>query len=171
MWGNVSRDVDEARENELSGKTFKPALDKGAQMARHHNNTQSAHNIVRRIMKNRPEVLQIQRELVDEQKDIVDTAAGQAINRELNEQIRRHQAELKILQGGMQALEEKDEEVRQEPEEGRRKLQEQMEEIRDGPEGMSRVQPTSREGSDTSRVLGRTGGWIKSENGLRYDTK
>ena len=107
MWGKVSRKVDEAHENELSGKFFKPVLDKGARMVRHHNTTQSAHAIVRMIMKNHPAVLQIQRELVDDKTDIVDTAAGEAINRELNEQIRRHQAELEKLQ----------EETRQEPQE------------------------------------------------------
>jgi len=138
MWGEVSRDIGESRENELSSNFFKPVLDKGAQMVRHHNTAQSAHEIIRRIMMNRPVVLQIQRELVDEHKDIVDTAAGEAVNRELNEQIRRHQAELKVVQEEMmQALKEKDEETRQELEEETRKLQEQMEKIKKDSEGMA----------------------------------
>ncbi|KAF9653408.1 P-loop containing nucleoside triphosphate hydrolase protein [Thelephora ganbajun] len=138
MWGEVSRKVGESREDELSGNFFKPVLDKGAQMVRHHNTAQSAHDIIRMIMKNRPVVLQIQRELVDEHKDIIDTAAGEAVNRELNEQIRRHQAELKIVQEEMmQALKEKDEETRQELEEETRKLQEQMEKIKKDSEGMA----------------------------------
>jgi len=84
MWGEVPRDVGESREDELSSTFFKPVLDKGAQMVRHHNTAQSAQDIIRVIMKNRPVVLQIQRELVDEHKDIVDTAAGEAVNRGLN---------------------------------------------------------------------------------------
>ena len=138
MWGEVSRDVGNAREKELSSSFFTPALEKGAQMVRHHNTTKSAHDIIRVIMKNHPVVLQIQRELVDEHKNIVDTAAGEAVNQELNEQIRRHQAELKVVQGEMmQALKEKDEEVRQELEEETRKLQEQMEKIKQDSEGMA----------------------------------
>jgi hypothetical protein len=138
MWGEVSRDVGEARENELSRNFFKPVLDKGAQMIRHQNTAQSAHDIILRITRNHPLVLQIQRELVDEHRDILDTAAGEAVNRELNEQIRRHQAELKAVQEGlMQALKEKDEETRKELEEETKKLQGQMERIKKDSEGMA----------------------------------
>ena len=130
MWGEVSHSIGEAREQELSSKFFKPVLDKGAQMARHHNTVQSSHDIIRRAMKNHPIVLQIQRELVDEGKDIANTAAGEAVDQELKEQIRRHQAELEAVQDEMvQALKEKDEETRQELEGERIKLQEQMEMI------------------------------------------
>ena len=138
MWGEVSRDVGEARENELSGKFFKPALDNGAQLVRHHNTVQSAHSIIRRIVANHPVALQIQRELVDEHKDITGTAAGEAVNRELHEQIRRHQAELKVVQEEMeQASKEKDEVTRRELEEARRKLEEEMEKIKKDSEGMA----------------------------------
>lgn len=85
MWGEVSPEVGESSEYELSSRSFKPVIDKGAQMVRHHNTGQSVHDIIRMIVKNRPVVLQIQRELVDEHKDIVDTAAGEAVNKELNE--------------------------------------------------------------------------------------
>ena len=150
MWGEIPLDVGESREKELSSNFFKPVLDKGAQMVRHHNTAQSAQDIIRMIMKNRPVVLQIQRELVDEHKDIVDTAAGEAVNRELNQQIRRHQAELKEVQEQMmQALKEKDEETRQELEEGTRKLQEQMENIKKDSEGMASNYAEEKERMDT----------------------
>ena len=83
----------EDREGELTTKFFKPVLDKGAQLVRHYNTPQSAHDIIRRIMRNQPAALQIQRELVGEGKDIIDTTASEAINKELNKQIRHHQAE------------------------------------------------------------------------------
>jgi len=127
IWGMFPKDVEEARERELTTSFFKPVLDKGAQLARHHNTAESAHDIVRRIMRNRPVALQIQQELVDEGKDITDTAAGEVINKELNEQVRRHQAELEDVQAEMaKAVKEKDEETRQELAEGARKLQEQV---------------------------------------------
>ena len=82
--------------------------------------------------------LQIQRELVDEHKDIANTAAGEAVNQELNDQIRRHQVELKGVQEEMeQALKEEDEQLRRELEEERRKVEEQMEKIKKDSEGMA----------------------------------
>ena len=137
MWSEVSLDIGEARENELSSEFFKSVLDNGAQMARHHDTIQSAHDIIRRIMENHPVVLQIQRELVDERKDIVNTAAGEAVNQELREQIKRHQVELDEVQEEMaQALERMDEQTKRELERDRRKLQERMEKIKKDSEGM-----------------------------------
>ena len=138
MWGIGSQDVNEAREEELFTDFFKPALDLGARMVRHYDTTQSAHNIIRGIVGNRPVVLQIQRELVDERKDIVDTAAGESIMPELKEQIRRHQAELKELRRDlMQTLNAKDKETKRELEEEKRKLQGWMEKITRDLERMS----------------------------------
>jgi chromosome segregation ATPase len=131
MWGEVSLDVGEAREEELVGQFFKPVLDKGAQIARHHNTVESAHDIIRHIMKNRSIALQIQRELVDEGMNLTDTAAGQAVNRELNEQIERHKAELRAVQEEMlRAQQRRDEETRRELEEETRKIQEEMNRMR-----------------------------------------
>ena len=131
MWGEVLREDGEEREGELIANYFKTALDKGARMARHYNTVQSAHDVIRRIIKNQPGPLQIQRELVDEGKGILDTSAGEAINGELNEQIQRHQAELKAVKSGIEkALQEKDEETRQELEKETHKLQEHIDKTR-----------------------------------------
>ena len=138
MWGTVPLDVGEAREMELTSKYFKSALNKGAQMARHQNTEQSAHDIIRMIMKNNPVVLQIQRELVEERKDIVNTAAGEAVNEELNEQFRKHREEWKEAQDQIvRALKEKDEQSKQEGEEETQRLLEQMEKIKKDSEGMA----------------------------------
>ena len=48
-----------------------------------------------KIVKNCPFALQIQRELVDEQKDIGDTAAGEVVDRELEEEMRKSQEEMR----------------------------------------------------------------------------
>ena len=138
MWGEVSPEDGLDRENQLSSKFFKPVLDLGAQMARHYNSTRSAHEIIRRILKNRPMPLRIQRELVDEHLDIANTAAGNAVNRELNEQRKRHRDELRGVEEEIeQAMREQDEETRQELEEDRRRLQEQMDKVRQDSERMA----------------------------------
>ena len=127
MWGEVSHEVGEARERELASDFLKPALDKGAHMVRHHNTEHSAHEVIRRIMNNHPVVLKIQRELVDEHKDIANTSAGEVINEELKEVARRHEAELKKAQEEQaRALRQKEEEARWKRQEEARKWAEQM---------------------------------------------
>ena len=127
MWSEVSRGIGEAREGELASTFLKPALDKGAQMIRHHNTKQSAHDILRRIMNNHPVVLQIQRELVDEHKNVTNTAAGEAVNVELAEEMKRHEDDLKAMREEMaRALEEKHERARLELQEETRRLEEEM---------------------------------------------
>ena len=127
MCNEVSPEIDEAHEKELSGNIFRPVLRAGAQMVHYQNTVQSAHNIIRKIMKNHPVTLQIQREMVDECKDILDTAAGRAIKQELDEQAGQHQARLREVQEEMeQATDGGDEGTRQEREEERGKLEEQM---------------------------------------------
>ena len=127
MWGEVPNDVGKARERELASIFLKPALDKGAQMVCHHNTEKSAHAVIRHITKNHPVVLQIQRELVDEHKDIAHTAAGEAINTELTEQTKRHEAALsQVREEMMRALEAKHQQARQVLEEETRRLQEIM---------------------------------------------
>ena len=127
MWRADSRATNETREKELSDKFFKSAVDKGAQMVRHHNTLDSAHTIIRKTMKSDPIVLQIQRELVDEGKDITDTAAGESINGELGKQIERHKAELRELREEMaEALNMKGNEMRQELGDVKRDLEESI---------------------------------------------
>jgi len=125
MWGEVPHEVGEARERELASAFLKPALDKGAQIVRHHNTEQSAHDVIRRIANNHPVVLQIQSEIVDEHKDVANTAAGEAINIELTEETRRHQAALAAVREEMiQTLELIHEEARQVLREEMRNLEE-----------------------------------------------
>ena len=139
MWEEGPQDINEARERELSHRFFKPALDKGAQLLRHHNTAESAHDILRKIMGNHPVVLQIQRELVDERKDIINTAAGELLNQELRKQIKRHQRELMELREEMsQALKMKDNEYyNRKMKQAARDVEEKMAKMRKDTEKMS----------------------------------
>lgn len=131
MWGRVEKEIEEAHEKELAEVYFRPALEKGAQLVRHRNTPESAHDIIRLIMKNDPAPLLIQRELVDEGKDIKHTSAGEAVNEQVNALIKRHEAEMNALRQDMrQALEEKDEWMRKELEEEGRKLKIQVDKMR-----------------------------------------
>jgi hypothetical protein len=103
MWSEVNREVGEAREAELASQDlfFKPVLDKGARLLRHDNTLDSGQSIMHYLISNHPLPLRIQRELVDQHMDISQTAAGEELNRELMEQIRRHRDEMRELQEDM----------------------------------------------------------------------
>lgn len=103
MWGEVSKEVGEAREAELVNQEafFKPLLDKGTRLLRHHNTLASGQEILRYFFGNHPLPLEIQKELVDQGKDITQTAAGVELDREMKEQIRKHNEEMKRLQEEM----------------------------------------------------------------------
>ena len=138
MWSAVSREVGEAREGVLSADFFKPVLKKGAQMFRHFDTPESAHGAIRKIIAvGRQAALQIQWELVVEQKSLVNTSAGKALKRELEERLRQYEAEFKRVWEEMeQALMEKDEVARKELEEETKRLQEEMRRIKEDAEGM-----------------------------------
>ena len=130
MWGKVTPQEGVTREQELREEHFEAAIKKGARMQRHTNTPESARAILREILKNRPAVLKIQRELIDENKDIRETGAGAELNREIRELTEKHQREMKELEEDMRrAAEEKDEESREELEGERRKMEEKMEKL------------------------------------------
>lgn len=151
MWFEVPHNVGEAREEELSSIRFRPALNEGSQMVRHHNTVQSAHNIVRRIVENHPISLLIQRELADERKDIINTAAGKALNRQFNEQIRRYRTWLREVRETVQVLMDMGAERVPELEETRGRLQERMRETVKGLEGIS-ANYTAEEGRIETKI-------------------
>ena len=96
MWSEVAEQKGVAREHELAtdGMLFKPVLDKGAQMMRHLNTLDSAQNILRRFVENRPLPLQIQHEMVDQQKALEQTAASEVLKtQEMLEAQRRQEEE------------------------------------------------------------------------------
>ena len=102
-WEEVAKDVGDAREEELMTKEifFKIALDKGARMVRHRNTYESASAIVKTLIDNTPRPLLIQKEMVDEKKQLLDTAAGEVVNHELLEVMKIHRAELENLKDEM----------------------------------------------------------------------
>lgn len=151
MWGQVSPEIGMAREKELASDDilFKPVLDKGAVMLRHDNTLSSAQTIIRRIISNHPKVLKIQRELVDERKDISQTDAGVELNRELAELAKKHREELAQVQKEMKAaLDAKDEETRKELEEVRSQLTTSMQKVEHDRERLSSEYAAEKQRAD-----------------------
>lgn len=141
MWGEVDLKKGEKREAQLRDKFFKPAIDKGTKFLRHDNTEKTAHYILRNIIPNDPLPLRIQIELVDEKKNLLETVAGEELNREILELTRKQDTEIRRLQeeiagnalsdkifllltiGNAEAMRMKDEQTRLELEDARRELQ------------------------------------------------
>ena len=151
MWSEVTPQRGAARELELktSDILFKPILDKGATLVRHDNTLGSAQAILRKIIDNQPKVLRIQRELVDEHKDVAATAAGQELNRELTDMQKKHKAELaEIKKETEAALAEKDMEAKEELERARQELLKKITKIENDKERLSREYAAERARAD-----------------------
>lgn len=141
MWSEVTPERGAAREEQLRTDEllFKPVLDLGATMLRHDGSLASARSVLAQLADNRPQTLRIQRELVDEHKDITETAAGVELDRELAALRQKHIEQLAEIQQEMeQALAEKDELTKRELEQVRNELLQNMQKIENDRDRLSK---------------------------------
>ncbi|QRV78131.1 50S ribosome-binding GTPase [Ceratobasidium sp. AG-Ba] len=121
MWSDPPTQAQIDREAEIRDHKdfFQPALEKGARMVRRsHETKESAHEILKMIIGQEATTMSIQRELVDEQKELSDTKASQEVERELRMAAEKHQAEVAKAKAEMEAaLREQEERARREREE------------------------------------------------------
>lgn len=132
MWSEVDPQLGETREHELATQDdfFKPALDKGAKIMRHNGSLESAKLVIRYILGNNPMALQIQRELVDEHRDILQTAAANEMERELQAEKERQRVERERVRQEMEeAARVREEEARRQREDEARRRQEELNRI------------------------------------------
>ncbi|RXW15798.1 hypothetical protein EST38_g10057 [Candolleomyces aberdarensis] len=119
MWSRLPSELEgHRRVAELASLDdfFKPAIAKGAMMMHHRKDTvDSVHGILRQILKNRPRVLSIQEELVDQHKNITETGAGMALDEKLTLLAQEYERKLKEqFEAAEEARRERDEETRKE---------------------------------------------------------
>jgi hypothetical protein len=98
-WDQVAEAVGLARLAELKVKSqlFKPVLDGGAKIFRHDRSYDSARSILRHLIRKASKPLLIQHEMAIEGKELSKTAAGQELQREIMQQVDRHQREMAEL--------------------------------------------------------------------------
>lgn len=137
MWGNVDPEVGAFREGQLAAEFVKPALDKGAQLLRHYNTTESAHNIIRAILRNRQAALQVQQELVDEGKEFCRTTVGEGINREVEESTRKLEQQVNELQNALENVRGREKETRSQMEAEIAELMREIERLKNGSGNMN----------------------------------
>ncbi|KAH9949950.1 P-loop containing nucleoside triphosphate hydrolase protein [Amylocystis lapponica] len=158
MWNEIDEDLGAAREEELGTKDifFKPALDAGSEMRRHTNTTESAHNVLRALIDKQPRPLQIQREIVDERKQIYQTAAGIVLLGELAAKEQKHLQELQELQEEIEeAIREKNQEDQEALEKDRSKVDENVQKVREEQKKVREAQVLRQQASFWQRFLSK----------------
>ena len=91
MWDITDPEVGAAREQELKSNFWRQFLEEGSFVFRYNNSRRSALSIIEAFMKKAKGTLQLQHEMVDQHKTLLDTAAGQ----EMMETINQSKLELK----------------------------------------------------------------------------
>lgn len=117
-WGDARKTgkLDQAIENELQLKTdpvfWQPMIQRGSQVKRFDYTEESAHRIIWELVGKDPVPLRIQEELVDENKDLIDTSAGEAVDKQAKELEKMYKEKLEEVQRQMEeAREQRDQEV------------------------------------------------------------
>ncbi|KAF8727253.1 hypothetical protein AX14_007450 [Amanita brunnescens Koide BX004] len=98
-WDQETKEVANRRLAELKDKPqlFKTVIDGGAEIFKHdHRSEESARKIIRHLINKSPKALLIQREMA-EGKEVLETSAGQELQREIMEQTEKHRKEMAEL--------------------------------------------------------------------------
>jgi len=96
MWNRVNAQEGKRRAADLQflGDLFRPALEGGARLMHHTDGTVDfVHAIIRSIIRNHPEALAIQEELVDKNMDIDQTSVGKEVDRWISQRIEGYEAQ------------------------------------------------------------------------------
>lgn len=132
IWGEVTPEIGSRREQQLAtdNKFFAPAIAAGSKMLRHLNTKQSAEAILHEIIHNTPLPFRIQEEIVDEGRNLDETAAGGVLFKDLKALEEKHQKEKEEMRRKIEAANaQAKEELRQKAlrrEKDVRRLQEDM---------------------------------------------
>lgn len=107
-WGDArsTGKLNQATENEIQLKTdpifWQPMIKRGSQVMKFEDTQQSAIDIIWKLVGQEPVLLQIQEELVDQNKDLVDTSAGSAVDAEIKKLEKKYREELEEVQRQLQ---------------------------------------------------------------------
>jgi hypothetical protein len=112
-WSRVSEQEGTRREADLKEIFWKDIVSRGATLARYSGDQQSGLALLDMLINKSRVVLEIQRELVDEVKELIDTAADHAVNEELIKLQKKYEEDLnKVKQEWDDAMRDREEQGR-----------------------------------------------------------
>ncbi|KAJ8114619.1 hypothetical protein OPT61_g3546 [Boeremia exigua] len=134
-WEKVDQDEGLDREQQLktNPQMWQRMIQHGSKVMRQNNDAVSANTILQYLIRRRkPVTLDIQRELVDNKKDLNETSAGQELHAELERQKREYERQLAELRQEMAtALQQMDYEMKQQLQVERADLERRLREARE----------------------------------------
>ena len=83
-----------AREEELKNEYWRPLMRHGAVVARHNIKKPSSVDLVKLVLKTQKTILDLQRELVDEKRTLLETSIGRDLGHEISGRISRAERDL-----------------------------------------------------------------------------
>ena len=128
-WDQLPTDKPEMgvqREGQLKSKFFKKLVDGGANFMRHDCTVESTRKVLRHILPMPPTITQIQTEIRKEGKSLSETSAGTVRSKEVEEAIAKYKKEIEDLKEKLVAVEENNNNARQEFEEDIAKLRKSL---------------------------------------------
>lgn len=111
-WNEVDEGLGASREKELRESFWAYMLNKGSTMTRFYGNKDSATAIASQLVSKQGIVLEIQRELVDEGKNLKNTVAGSFVQEDIMEMKARYEKEMNDLDALRQTLRDSDRAMR-----------------------------------------------------------
>jgi hypothetical protein len=119
-WGaaKLSGELDKAAGNEdqlrREQEFWKPLIQRGAQVARFEDTKDSALSVIMSLVGKEPQILQIQKELVMDNSDLINTSAGRVVNEEMKKLEDKYKRELAEIQKEMaEAIAARDVEIQE----------------------------------------------------------
>jgi len=114
-------------------------LSRGAKVAKYLGDRESGLDLIDVLVKMGRVTLGIQHEIVNEGKELYETAAGEAVNAELARLQRNHETALNAVKAEwMQALRDKDEELKEVLSEERQRIEEKLAQVENDRENLRR---------------------------------
>ena len=130
--GQEQQACDKEVELRTKPEFWQPLLARGSQMLRCEDTYASAISIIRTFMNKTPELLQIQQELVEEDKKLIETKAGTTVNEETIRVEKKYQAELLQIRKEMdEARAASDLEVHEALEHSKKEYEQKLAKVRD----------------------------------------
>lgn len=97
MWDKVSEDIGVQREKELKGEYWKAMIKQGSKTIRYRNTRESAWEILDNIIGHKQQAILLQKEMVDMERQLRETNAGQTLYSALESLVRRQQDTLEEI--------------------------------------------------------------------------
>jgi len=97
MWDKVGEDIGAQREKELKGEYWKAMIKQGSKTIRYRNTRESAWEILDSIIGHKQQAVLLQKEMVDMERQLRETDAGQTLYSALESLVRRQQDTLEEI--------------------------------------------------------------------------